>query len=88
MSGRSRRRDDMTTPAAQTAATLRGYLDALLSGDLDRIGTYFAPEATWTIHGTLPLAGTYRGSAAIMDFLATAMGELFVPGTQKFASAT
>lgn len=72
------------TTTDDTATTLRGYLDALLTGDLDRIGAYFAPEATWTIHGTLPLAGRYEGAAAIIDFLATAMGELFAPGTQKF----
>jgi ketosteroid isomerase-like protein len=32
----------------------------------------------------LPLAGTYEGRAAVIDFLATAMGQLFAPGTQKF----
>lgn len=72
------------TTSADTASTLRGYLDALASGDLDRIRGYFAPDATWTFHGSLPPAGTYEGAAAIMDFLAGAMGELFVAGTQKF----
>lgn len=69
----------------ETAATLAGYLDALQSGDLERIRSYFAPTATWHIHGTLPLAGTYAGVDAIMNFLETAMGELFVPGTQAFS---
>jgi ketosteroid isomerase-like protein len=69
---------------ASTAATLHDYLDALLSGDLNRIRAYFAPDATWRIHGTLPLAGLYDGADAIMDFLATAMSGLFVSGTQKF----
>lgn len=64
--------------------TLREYLDALVSGDLERIAAFFAPQATWTIHGTLPLAGTYEGAAEIMNFLATAMSQLFAPGTQKF----
>lgn len=76
----------MTNDATSTDTTtaLRGYLDALIGGDLDRIRAYFAPDATWTIHGSLPLAGTYAGADAIMDFLTTAMGGLFAPGTQKF----
>jgi uncharacterized protein len=74
--------DETTTN--ETATTLQGYLDALVSGDLDRIRSYFAPDATWTIHGTLPVAGTYNGADEIMEFLASAMGELFVAGTQKF----
>jgi uncharacterized protein len=77
-----------TTTTAETAATLHAYLDALVSGDLDRIRACFAPEATWWIHGNLPLAGTYQGVDAIMNFLASAMGELFVPGTQSFTSGT
>ncbi len=67
-----------------TAATLRGYLDALVTGDLDRIAEFFAPDATWTIHGTLPFAGTHDGREAIMTFLATAVDGRFVPGTQQF----
>lgn len=67
-----------------TSATLRDYLDALTSGDLDRIAAFFAPDASWTIHGDLPLAGRYEGARAVMDLLATAMGRLFVPGTQTF----
>lgn len=74
----------MTDQTLTTAKTLRDYLDALSSGDLERIEAFFAPEATWTIHGTLPLAGTYEGRAEVIDFLATAMGQLFAPGTQRF----
>jgi ketosteroid isomerase-like protein len=72
------------TPVTDTATTMHGYLDALRSGDLDRVGAYFAPAATWTIHGDLPLAGTYDGADAIIEFLAAAMGQLFAPGTQEF----
>lgn len=79
---------DNQTLTSQTAATLRGYLDALVSGNIDCIRAYFAPEASWQIHGTLPLAGTYNGVDPIMNFLATAMGQLFVPGTQKFTFGT
>jgi uncharacterized protein len=70
---------------SSTAVVLEEYLDALRSGDLERIRKSFAPDATWQIHGSLPLAGTYAGADASMNFLETAMGELFVPGTQEFA---
>lgn len=70
----------MTTPAERV---LRAYLDALTAGDLDAIAASFADDATWTLHGTLPLAGTRRGRAAIMDFLIGA-GSLYRSGTQQF----
>lgn len=74
----------MTDQTITTATVLSDYLDALSSGDLERVEAFFAPEVTWTIHGTLPLAGKYEGRAAVVKFLATAMGRLFAPGTQKF----
>lgn len=70
----------MSTPAERV---LRAYLDALTAGDLDAIAASFADDATWTLHGTFPLAGTRRGRAAIMDFLIGA-GSLYRPGTQRF----
>jgi uncharacterized protein len=63
---------------------LRAYLDALTAGDLDAIADSFADDCTWTLHGTLPLAGTRHGRAAIMEFLLGA-GSLYRPGTQRFA---
>jgi ketosteroid isomerase-like protein len=78
---------DDTGGTPGTRETLRGYLDALLTGDLDRIRAYFAPTATWHIHGTLPFAGTHRGADAIMEFLSTAVSGRFVPGTQQFRFA-
>ncbi len=62
---------------------LEAYLDALTAGDLDAIAASFAPEATWSLHGTLPLSGTRKGREAIMDFLLSA-GSLYQPGTQRF----
>ena len=64
-------------------AVLRAYLDALVAGDLDAIAAFFAEDATWTLHGTLPVSGTRTGRAAIIDFLVGA-GSLFQPGTQSF----
>lgn len=70
-----------TTPEPRTV--LEAYLDALVAGDVDRIAASFAADATWTLHGTLPLAGTRHGRQAIMEFLLGA-GSLFRPGTQDF----
>lgn len=63
---------------------LSDYLDALVAGDVVRIAGQFAADATWWIHGSLPVAGVKRGRAAIMDFLIGA-GGLFEPGTQQFS---
>jgi uncharacterized protein len=62
---------------------LRRYLDALVDGDLAAIEDSFAPDATWWLHGTLPLSGTKRGRAEILEFLLSA-GSLYRPGTQEF----
>jgi ketosteroid isomerase-like protein len=64
-------------------AVLQRYLDALVAGDLDTIEDSFAPDATWWLHGTLPLSGTKRGRAEILEFLLGA-GSLYQPGTQEF----
>jgi uncharacterized protein len=68
---------------AGARAVLRAYLDALTAGALDAIAASFAEDATWSLHGNLPLSGTRRGRAAIMDFLVAA-GGLYEPGTQRF----
>jgi ketosteroid isomerase-like protein len=72
---------DVTTEAR---AVLDRYLDALVRGDLPVIADSFAEDATWALHGTLPMSGTKRGRAAIMGFL-TSAGSLFLPGTQAFS---
>jgi len=70
-------------PGTEATIVLRKYLDALTSGDLDAIADSFAEDATWSVHGTLPLSGTRHGRAAIMKFLISA-GSLYQPGTQTF----
>ena len=72
-----------TAQAEQTEQALRSYLDSLLTGDLGRIRTHFAADATWTLHGTLPIAGTHTGADAIMEFLVAA-GSLYRPGSDEF----
>lgn len=68
----------------EAKTVLRRYLDALTAGDLAAVADSFAEDATWSIHGTLPLSGTRQGRGAIMGFLASAVS-LYRPGTQSFA---
>jgi ketosteroid isomerase-like protein len=65
--------------------TVQRYLDALLAGDVDTIRDSFAEDATWSIHGDLPIAGPWKGRDAIVDdFLQTLGATLFEPGSQRF----
>jgi uncharacterized protein len=65
------------------------YLDALLAGDIDTIRDSFSEDATWTIHGDLPIAGPWQGRDRIVDdFLRTVGGALFEPGSQSFEFPT
>ena len=73
----------MTPARTDARAVLAAYLDALVAGDLDRIADSFTPDATWWLHGDLPLAGLRRGREQILDFL-TSAGTLYEPGTQQF----
>ncbi len=59
------------------------YLDALTGGDLERIRASFTEDATWRLHGDLPLAGIRSGRDEILEFLVSA-GALYSPGTQTF----
>jgi uncharacterized protein len=62
-----------------------GYVAALRRGDLAALRASFAPAATWTIRGDLPVAGTWTGAGEILDgFLAQVVATLdpTVPVTQ------
>ena len=61
---------------------LRNYLDALIAGDIAAIESSFAPDATWWVHGRLPMSGTKRGRAEILEFLLSA-GSMYRAGTQE-----
>ena len=64
---------------------LERYHDALLAGDLDTMRESFAEDATWTLHGDLPISGPWHGRDSIIDdFLVTVGGEIFEPGTPTF----
>ena len=69
--------------------TIQRYLDALVAGDVDVIRDSFAEDATWSMHGDLPIAGPWKGRDQIVDdFLRTIGGSLFEPGTQTFEFPT
>jgi uncharacterized protein len=60
---------------------LTRYVAAVEAGDADTIRASFAPDATWTLAGELPISGTWTGRDAIVDeFLATAM-KYYEPGS-------
>ena len=72
----------MSTVTTDAKAVVQGYLDALLAGDLEGIRACFAPDATWTIYGDLPIAGPWHGRDAIVDdFLGTVGWDLFEAGS-------
>jgi ketosteroid isomerase-like protein len=65
------------------------YLDALLAGDIDTIRDSFAEDATWSMHGDLPLAGPWKGRDQIVDDFLRAVGsELYEAGSQSFEFPT
>src|ERR687887_292229 len=60
-----------------TPRVVADYVAALQRGDLAALRAIFAPEATWTIRGDLPVAGTYKGASEILDgFLAGVVATL------------
>jgi uncharacterized protein len=66
----------------ENKAVLRQYIAALQAGDGQAVGSFFARDATWTLHaGELPISGTWIGRDRIMDgFFATAMSN-YEPGS-------
>jgi len=52
---------DITTPAADEVRRLFGHLE---TGESDAFFARVADDVSWTVMGTHPLAGEYRGKAA------------------------
>jgi len=60
-----------------TRDVVAAYVAALGRGDLDALHASFAPKATWTLRGNLPIAGTWTGADEILDgFLAQLVATL------------
>jgi len=65
--------------------TVQRYLDALVAGDMATIRDSFTEDATWSMHGDLPIAGPWKGrDATVDDFLTEVGNELYEPGTVTF----
>jgi ketosteroid isomerase-like protein len=53
------------------------YVAALQQGDVGALRSSFAPDATWTLRGDVPVAGTWNGPEGILDgFLAQVVEQL------------
>jgi uncharacterized protein len=60
-----------------TRAVVAAYVQALQRGDLDALRASFAPAATWSLRGGLPVSGTWTGADDILDgFLAQVVARL------------
>ena len=51
----------------QTRSVVRNYVAALQRGDLATLRACFAPDATWSLRGDLPVSGTWTGPEQILD---------------------
>ena len=61
----------------ETRTVVADYVAALQRGDIDALRASFAPKATWTIRGDIPVAGTWTGPEEILDgFLAKVVATL------------
>jgi len=66
-----------TDQTERTRAVVRDYVTALQRGDVAALRESFAPDATWSLRGGLPVSGTWTGPDAIIDgFLAAMMARL------------
>ena len=64
----SEQRDGRTE---QTRRVVEAYVGVLGRGDLAALRASFAPDATWTVGGDMPVSGTWCGPEGIIDgFLA------------------
>ncbi|MCM2412312.1 nuclear transport factor 2 family protein [Streptomyces sp. RKAG290] len=80
--------DTTATTTATATATARevvfDYMDALAWGDLDRLRSFFDPEATWTLAGDLAVSGTWTGPDEIFGTFVAAMVARLVPESVEF----
>jgi uncharacterized protein len=64
----------------ETRHVVAGYVAALQRGDIDALRESFAPRATWTIRGDIPVAGTWTGPGEILDGFLAKMTATLDPG--------
>jgi uncharacterized protein (TIGR02246 family) len=67
----------MSSITDTTRAVVADYVRALQTGDAAALRAAFAPDATWTLPGDLPVSGTWVGPEGILDdFLARLVSRL------------
>ena len=65
------------TATETTRDVVTAYVRALQRGDLDALRASFAPAATWSLRGGMPVSGTWTGADGILDgFLAQVVARL------------
>jgi uncharacterized protein (TIGR02246 family) len=57
----------------RSRAVVREYIASLQKGDVDALRASFTPDATWSLRGDLPVAGTWTGPEEIIDGFLAAM---------------
>lgn len=62
------------------------YFDAVCDADAERLRVLFTDDVRWRIpKGAIPpYGGTHQGSEKIIEMMLGAVGQSFVPGSQKF----
>ena len=66
---------------AENKQVVRGFIEALSSGNLKAIDTALADDATWWLSGSLPVSGTHRGKKGIFEGFLAKAAPLFQPGS-------
>lgn len=62
-----------STDTSTTRRVVHDYVAALQRGDLEALRRSFAPGATWSLRGGLPVSGTWTGPDEILDGFLAAM---------------
>lgn len=65
-------------------AVVQAYMETLMKGDMDALRNFFAPDATWTLAGDLPVSGTWTGPDEILDEFVPVMVARLVPESMEF----
>ena len=70
---------------SEMEALVRSYFEAVSAGDGERLRAIFAPDLRWRVpQGAIePYAGLHEGADRIVEMMLGAVGQSFVPGSQK-----
>ena len=67
-----------------------GYFDAVCAADADRLRALFSEDVRWRVpKGAIaPFGGTHEGADEVIAMMLGAVGESFIPGSQRFEVRT